>query len=127
MRRLVTGKRAKEIDAYTMKEIGIPSMVLMERAALGVARAVKERFPAWNTGGMAQRRRPEGPAVVAVCGTGNNGADGVAAARMLRLAGFDACAAIIGDAGRGTEEFQKQLKIADRVGVPILGWQEIGN
>ena len=40
MRRLVTGKRAKEIDAYTMKEIGIPSMVLMERAALGVARAV---------------------------------------------------------------------------------------
>lgn len=127
MRRLVTGKRAKEIDAYTMKEIGIPSMVLMERAALGVARAVKERFPAWNTGGVAQRRRPEGPAVVAVCGTGNNGADGVAAARMLRLAGFDACAAIIGDAGRGTEEFQKQLKIADRVGVPILGWQEIGN
>ena len=44
MRRLVTGRRAKEIDAYTMNVIGIPSMVLMERAALGVARMVQEYF-----------------------------------------------------------------------------------
>ena len=62
---------------------------------------------------------------VAVCGTGNNGADGVAAARMLRLAGFDACAAIIGDVNKGTEEFKRQLEIARRVGVPIFAWQRI--
>ncbi len=120
MRRLVTGKRAKEIDAYTMQVIGIPSMVLMERAALGAARAVKKRIPAGTSVSLAH------PSVLAVCGTGNNGADGVAAARMLRLAGYDACAAIIGDVQRGTEEFKAQLEIAGRVGVPILGWQQMG-
>ena len=33
MRYVTTGKQMKEIDRYTMEEIGIPSMVLMERAA----------------------------------------------------------------------------------------------
>lgn len=117
MRRLVTGRRAKEIDAYTMRVIGIPSMVLMERAALGVAREVRQWF---------QAEGRESRSVLAVCGTGNNGADGVAAVRMLRLAGFDACAAIIGDVKRGTEEFKRQLEIAGRVGVPIFGWQKMG-
>ena len=37
MRRLVTGKQMKEIDAYAIQTIGILSMVLMERAALAVA------------------------------------------------------------------------------------------
>ena len=44
---------------------------------------------------------------------------------MLRLAGFDACAAIIGDVNKGTEEFKRQLEIARRVGVPIFAWQRI--
>ena len=34
MRMLVTGKQMKAIDAYTIHTIGIPSLVLMERAAL---------------------------------------------------------------------------------------------
>ena len=37
MRYLVSSSQMKEIDRYTMDEIGIPSMVLMERAALAVA------------------------------------------------------------------------------------------
>ena len=39
MRMLVTGKQMKAIDAYTIHTIGIPSLVLMERAALKVALA----------------------------------------------------------------------------------------
>ena len=50
---------------------GIPSLTLMENAAAGVARAVREELP---RGGM----------IVVACGPGNNGGDGLAAARMLR-------------------------------------------
>jgi len=50
---------------------GIPSLTLMEKAAAGISRAVRERFP-------------HGGRVVVVCGPGNNGGDGLAAARMLR-------------------------------------------
>ena len=41
MRTLVTGKQMKAVDAHAITTIGIPSMVLMERAAFAVAREVK--------------------------------------------------------------------------------------
>ena len=37
MRTLLSGRRMKATDAKTIQEIGIPSMVLMERAAMEVA------------------------------------------------------------------------------------------
>ena len=41
MRTLVTGKQMKAVDAHAIVTVGIPSMVLMERAAFAVAREVK--------------------------------------------------------------------------------------
>ena len=75
MRNLVTGQKMKAIDQYTIEEIGIPSLVLQERAAWCVACEVKKRI------------KKETP-VWAVCGTGNNGADAVAAARILWEEGY---------------------------------------
>lgn len=112
MRKLVTGRRMKEIDAYTIKDIGIPSMVLMERAALAAALE-------------AEKEAEEGSVIWAVCGIGNNGADGVAAARMLHLKGYDARVVLAGDRTRGTEEFKSQLAIAERLGVAVSVWQEM--
>ena len=37
MRYLVKGTQMKEIDRFTITQVGIPSLVLMERAALAVA------------------------------------------------------------------------------------------
>ena len=37
MRTLLSGRKMKATDAKTIQEIGIPSMVLMERAAMAVA------------------------------------------------------------------------------------------
>ena len=37
MKYLVSGSQMKEVDRYTIETIGIPSMVLMERAAYAVA------------------------------------------------------------------------------------------
>ena len=42
MRYLVTGQQAAEIDRYTINEIGVPQLVLMERASLAVAEAVEQ-------------------------------------------------------------------------------------
>lgn len=71
MEYIVNGSQAREIDRCSIQEIGIPSMVLMEKAAMSVASCI-----------MAQADKKKDHILV-VCGTGNNGGDGVAAARML--------------------------------------------
>ena len=72
MRYLVTGEQMKEVDRYTIESIGIPSMVLMERAAMAVAREAENLVIKTDS-------------IWAVCGIGNIGADAAAAARMLAL------------------------------------------
>ena len=89
MRTLVTGKQMKFIDSWTIETVGIPSLVLMERAALSVAREVEDRA------GKKER-------IWCACGCGNNGADGVAAARMLHLAGYPVVVIYIGDREKGS-------------------------
>ncbi len=63
----------RAIDRWAIDEEGVPSLDLMERAGIGVARAVEELAP-------------DGPLTI-VCGKGNNGGDGLVAARLLREAG----------------------------------------
>ena len=48
MRYLLTGKEAQAIDQYTMEQMGVPSLVLMERAALEVARAAEREAKGLN-------------------------------------------------------------------------------
>ena len=115
MRYLLTAKQAKMADAYSMEEMGIPSMVLMERAALAVAEAVQKE---------ADREEP----ILAVCGVGNNGADGVAAARILYLRGYRAGALLVGNPEKGSRELKAQVEIARKLGMEIAccsGEQEI--
>jgi len=57
-------------DAWAIQERGVPSLDLMERAGEGLARVVAARSPFGR--------------VVVVCGKGNNGGDGLVAARLLR-------------------------------------------
>ena len=40
MKYVVTAEQAKEIDKFTIENVGIPSMVLMERAALAVVEKI---------------------------------------------------------------------------------------
>jgi len=60
-------------DAYAIEQAGVPSLDLMDRASLGLAR-------------VAARMAGEGPIRIVV-GKGNNGGDGLAAARYLREEG----------------------------------------
>ncbi len=63
----------RAIDRWAIDEQGVPSLDLMELAGIGVARAVEQLVP-------------DGPVTV-LCGKGNNGGDGLVAARLLRDAG----------------------------------------
>lgn len=84
MRFVVTPEEMAALDGHTIRNIGVPGTALMERAALSVAEYV--------------RREYEGRAVLVACGPGNNGGDGLAVARMLRLWGVPvACFAPFAD------------------------------
>ena len=88
----------KAVDTYSIKHIGIPSLVLMECAALKVAAHVRAE--------AKQNTR-----FIAVSGTGNNGADAVAAVRILHNAGFETGVIFVGNQDHASEELKKQKKI----------------
>ena len=54
-----------------------------------------------------------------MCIRDSNGADAVAAARMLKEKGHPAAVILVGDRERGTEELKLQLSIAERLGVTV--------
>lgn len=68
-------------DRWTIEDQGVPSLELMEAAGTAVARAAGE---------LAS----DGPVRV-VCGKGNNGGDGLVAARQLAATGFDVEAVLL--------------------------------
>ena len=85
--KLATASQMKELDRQAIEERGIPSIDLMERAAEGVAQAALDLLP----------QRPGRCRGAALCGAGNNGGDGIAAARLLFLKGLKVRAFLVGD------------------------------
>ncbi len=103
--KVVTSSQMQEIDRVSIEEIGIPSLVLMERAGLAVVRRIKECY--------------EGSPVVVVAGGGNNGGDGLVVARELFRQGYDVTAFVTTERERLSEDCRSQLEIAERIGVPV--------
>src|SRR5512139_2000832 len=69
---LLTTQQMARADRMTI-ESGVPSMDLMESAAVAIARVVSRVL-----------QRTSGRRVLVLCGPGNNGGDGYVAARLLR-------------------------------------------
>lgn len=107
MRYLPTGKMMGEADRHTIEEIGIPSLVLMERAALQCLRVIESRQI--DTG-----------KVLIVCGSGNNGGDGFALARLFLEKGICPTVAFVGKETSRSEECATQMKIFEALGGEIL-------
>ena len=108
MQYLITGEQARAIDAYTIRGCGVPSLVLMERASLAVAEECERMV-----------RKCTDCRFLAVCGNGNNGGDGIAAARILFARGYKAEILLAGDPDRLSDDCAAQLKIAAHFGVPV--------
>jgi ADP-dependent NAD(P)H-hydrate dehydratase / NAD(P)H-hydrate epimerase len=75
MEPLLEADAMRATDRWAIDERGVPSLDLMEAAGEGLA-------------GVIARRAPVGRVAI-VCGKGNNGGDGLVAARLLRQAGRD--------------------------------------
>lgn len=104
MRYLVTAEEMRRIDRYTIEQVGIPAMVLMERAAL----AARERVLCH----CGERENGDKSALI-MAGTGNNGGDGLALARLLVEAGFQVEVWIAGDEARASEQWRQQMGILE--------------
>lgn len=109
MRYLTDSHTMKSVDACSIQEFGIPSVVLMERAALGVS-AFLRRIIAEN------KEKESSIKVVCVCGSGNNGADGIAVARQLNENGICVDVVLAGTSS-GTDEYRLQKSIAEKLGI----------
>lgn len=100
----ISCQEMKEIDSYAINTVGIPSIVLMENAALKVINNIDLNFNNFTV----------------VCGRGNNGGDGLAVARHLIIKGKKVRIYIVGDLKNGTEDFIINLNILKNLTAEII-------
>ncbi len=79
--KVLTAAQMREADRLTTARYGIPGIELMENAGAAVAEFLQERFA-----DLAGRK------ILVLCGKGNNGGDGLVAARHLKDSG---CKAVV--------------------------------
>ncbi len=107
MKYLVTSSEMKEYDNNTIERIGIPALVLMERAALAVRDCIMEKIR-----GCTDRRCTDRDCRVLIAvSCGNNGADGLALARLLSEEGMEVSVAESSDMTHATDNYLRQRKI----------------
>ena len=116
--RLSTAAQMKEMDRRAIEERGIPSPVLMERAARHVAEEAV-RFLERENGSCG--RRPYRAAVF--CGPGNNGGDGAAAARFLAERGLETRAFLVGSREKMTADTRLMVERLAQAGLALEDWQ----
>lgn len=106
MKYLVNSCEMKRYDRNTTEYYRIPSVVLMERAAVAFTEEL-------------YRRSVDLSRVLIVCGSGNNGGDGLAIARILMLAGVQADIVFVGDESHASEQnrLQREILQAYRFGI----------
>lgn len=96
MKKVVNVEEMRALEENAIKNLGIPSMVLMERAALSVFQELKKYI---STG---EER------ILVLCGRGNNGADGLALCRMAVLADYHVFVCLVSESGFFTLQLKKR-------------------
>jgi ADP-dependent NAD(P)H-hydrate dehydratase / NAD(P)H-hydrate epimerase len=96
LRGLYDAEGMRSVDRWAIEGQGVDSLELMEAAGRAVAEAVA-------------RLAPQGPVRV-VCGKGNNGGDGLVAARLLRTMGFEAEALLLWPADELSDDAAANLR-----------------
>ena len=95
---MLTSAQMREADRHTIEAASITSIDLMEQASSAFVNAVMQLYPDKNT------------SILVCCGTGNNGGDGLAIARLLQAQGYDAIAVWIARfAGHESDDFAVNL------------------
>ena len=108
MRRIVTTEEMRKIDRRTIEDVGVPGLLLMENAGLGVVRVIEEVLSETN-----------GRRVTVVCGKGNNGGDGMVIARHLFNRGISVRIILIGKKEQLQGDALINMRIVDSFGLEI--------
>lgn len=110
--KVVTPQQMQEIDARAIKKYKVPSLSLMENAGAAVAGKAKEMLG----------RGPYGSdvSIIIVCGTGNNGGDGLVAARHLASEGYRVQVFILGSGDKLKGDAKVNLQKLKPLGVKPL-------
>ena len=103
---ILSAEQHRALDAATMRQDGITSLELMERAATAWTARFISRYP--------DKERES----VVVCGPGNNGGDGMAIARLLRFEAYTV-SAIQAEIAEGSEDNLANRRRARDTGVPL--------
>jgi NAD(P)H-hydrate epimerase len=96
----------READRRAISKLGVSGMVLMENAGRGVADVMTARFP------TARK-------FLFVCGPGNNGGDGLTAARHILIRGKEAVVILACSEGKLSVESLRNLDILKNIGCPV--------
>lgn len=104
MEYIVTGKEMQRLDLLTSENYLVPPVVLMEQAALGIARKIDNSFS-------------KDKKIFIACGIGNNAGDGIALSRILNQMGYTSHVYyMFGEDKSGSELFNLQKDIYNRYG-----------
>jgi ADP-dependent NAD(P)H-hydrate dehydratase / NAD(P)H-hydrate epimerase len=104
--RILTSAGARAFDHQAMA-LGLPSLVLMENAAVGLAEAIGEVFPGARD-------------VVLFCGPGGNGGDGLALARQLATRGYTTTSYLVFGGRQAAGDLRIQLDVARGLGLELV-------
>lgn len=116
MLQLLTSQQIREADAYTIKSKAISSVDLMESASTAFVMAFIEEIP--------EKDIP----ISIYCGTGNNGGDGLAIARLLKEQEYHSISVKIARfSTKETEDFRINLKRLALTEIPIIEITETKN
>jgi NAD(P)H-hydrate epimerase len=105
--RRISISEAQAFDLFAQKKLGIPSLILMENAGRGVAEEARRMLRGKKRVGV-------------VCGTGNNGGDGLVAARHLLNAGLKVKVFILGQPSKIKADPKINLNILKNMGQKIV-------
>ncbi len=100
--KILSTRAMREVERIAIEELGVPGIVLMENAALGVVDA-------------ALTEVPEAESAVVVCGPGNNGGDGLAIARHLAVRGLRVVAVVATGGREYSGDARVQFEIAGKM------------
>lgn len=106
MRYLLNGREMRQYDNNTSEIFRVPPLLLMEQAALAACEEIEQLIT-----GVEE--------ILIVCGTGNNGGDGLAIGRILFLKGYKVELVLIGEEKKATEQNKTQQEILKAYGIPV--------
>lgn len=105
--RQISISEAQAFDLFAQKKLGVPSLILMENAGRGVAQEALRM--------LCGKKR-----VAVVCGMGNNGGDGLVAARHLLNAGMKVKIYLLGQSSKIKSDPKINLNILKSLGQRIF-------